>query len=197
MLTVGGYGTSPVWGELLSNNDDKKYFTVKFDSSGTGPSDHTSFYRKNIPVLFFFTGLDADYHKPTDDYDKINYHGELQIVKYIYDLLEDLNKKGKIAFTKTREAQSITSTRFTVTLGIMPDYSFNGSGVRVDGVSDGRPAQKAGLKVGDIIVKLGDHPVSSLENYMEVLSTFKKGDKTMVGYKRGNDSAEVEIQFNQ
>ena len=196
-LTIGGYGTSPTWGELFSSNDDKKYFTIKFDSSGTGPSDYTSFYRKDIPVLFFFTGLHSDYHKPTDDYDKINYQGELQIVKYIYSLLEDLNKKGKLAFSKTRETQTITSARFTVTLGIMPDYTYNGSGVRVDGVSEGRPAQKAGLKTGDVITKLGDYPVSSLENYMQALSKFKKGDKTTVSYKRGNDSVEAEVQFNQ
>ena len=197
VLTVGGYGTSPTWGELFSTNNDKKYFTIKFDSSGTGPSDHTSFYKKDIPVLFFFTGLHSDYHKPTDDFDKINYQGELQVVKYIYSLVEDLNKKNRLAFTKTREAQTITSTRFSVTLGIMPDYTFNGSGVRVDGVSDGRPAQKAGLKVGDVIVKLGDYNVSSLENYMEALSKFKKGDKTTVEYKRGNENTQVEIQFNQ
>lgn len=197
VLTVGGYGTSPTWGELFNTNNDKKYFSIKFDSSGTGPSDHTSFYKKDIPVLFFFTGLHSDYHKPTDDFDKINYQGELQVVKYIYSIVEDLNKKNKLAFTKTREAQTITSARFSVTLGIMPDYTFNGSGVRVDGVSDGRPAQKAGLKVGDVIVKLGDYNVSSLENYMQALSKFKKGDKTTVEYKRGNDSAQVEIQFNQ
>ena len=141
--------------------------------------------------------MHSDYHKPSDDFDKINYVGELQVVKYIYGILENLNKKDKLAFTKTRESQSITSARFSVTLGIMPDYTFNGSGVRVDGVSEGRPAQKAGLKVGDIIVKLGDYPVSSLENYMEALSKFKKGDKTTVAYKRGNENVQAEVQFGQ
>ena len=196
-LTIGGYGTSPEWGESLSNDRDTKYFTVKYDSSGTGPSDYTSFYRKNIPVLFFFTGLHSDYHKPTDDYDKINYTGELQIVKYIYGLVENLNTKGKLVFAKTRETQTTTSARFSVTLGIMPDYTYSGSGVRIDGLSEGRPAEKAGLKVGDIITKLGDYPVSSLENYMQALSKFKKGDKTTVGYTRGSDTAEIEVQFNQ
>jgi len=197
VLTVGGIGTSPSWSEVLSTDNGKKYFTIRFDSSGVGPSDHTSFYRKDIPVLFFFTGLHNDYHKPTDDFDRINYLGELQVVKYIYDLLENLNKKNRLAFTKTREPQNVTSTRFSVTLGIMPDYTYSGSGVRVDGVSEGRPAQKAGLKVGDIIVKLGDYPVYSLENYMEALSKFKKGDKTTVGYMRGTDSVQAEVQFSQ
>jgi aminopeptidase YwaD len=194
-LTIGGYGTSPEWGELFTKNDDKKYFNLKYDSSGTGPSDYTSFYRKDIPVLFFFTGLHKDYHRPTDESDKINYLGELQIVKYIYSLIQELNDKGKLAFSKTREAQTTTSARFSVTLGIMPDYTFSGSGVRVDGVSDGKPAQKAGLQIGDVIIQLGDYPVSSLENYMQALSKFKKGDATKVKYKRGNDDAETDVRF--
>jgi aminopeptidase YwaD len=196
VLTIGGYGTSPEWGELFNNsNDEKKYFKFNYDSSGMGPSDHTSFYRKDIPVLFFFTGLHKDYHRPSDDYDKINYIGELHVVKYIYQLIEELNNKGKLAFAKTRETQTTTSARFSVTLGIMPDYTFSGSGVRVDGVSDGRPAQKAGLKTGDVIIQLGDYNVSSLENYMQALSKFKKGDSTSVKYKRGNEVAEAAVRF--
>ncbi len=194
-LTIGGYGTSPEWGELFTNNDDKKYFNLKYDSSGVGPSDYTSFYRKDIPVLFFFTGLHKDYHRPTDKYDKINYMGELHVVKYIYGLMETLNNKGKLAFTKTRETQTSTNARFSVTLGIMPDYTFSGTGVRIDGISDGRPAQKAGLQTGDIIMQLGDYPISSLENYMQALSKFKKGDATKVKYKRGENEAEVDVRF--
>lgn len=196
VLTIGGYGTSPVWGDLFNNSlSEKKYFTLKYDSSGTGPSDHTSFYRNDVPVLFFFTGLHKDYHRPTDDWDKINYTGELHVVKYIYQLVENLNDKDKLVFTKTRETQSTSSSRFSVTLGIMPDYTFTGTGVRVDGVSDGRPAQKAGLKTGDVILQLGDYNVSSLDNYMQALSKFKKGDTTQVKYKRGNDIAEMPVQF--
>ena len=116
-LSIGGYGTSPAWGTLLSEKND--FFRIKFDSSGTGPSDHTSFYRKNIPVLFFFTGVHSDYHKPSDDADKINYVGELQVIKYIYSIIGDANEKDKLAFTKTREAQSTGKSSFKVTLGIM------------------------------------------------------------------------------
>ncbi len=193
-LNIGGYGSSPIWAEACDNAQNKKFFSLHYDSSGVGPSDHTSFYRKDIPVLFFFTGLNADYHKPTDDPDKINYIGELQVVKYVYQIVEDLNKKGKLAFTKTKEMQ-MGGPRFTVTLGIMPDYTFSGNGVRADGVSDGRPAQRAGLKAGDVIVQLGDYPVSSLEKYMDALSRFQKGDTTIVRYKRGNDTLQSPVQF--
>src|SRR5678809_149021 len=196
VVTIGGYGTSPQWGTLIDPNNKKNPFVIRIDSSGTGPSDHTSFYRKDIPVLFFFTGLHADYHKPTDDFDKINYKGELEVVNYIYSIIEKENKaKQKLAFTKTRETQSTSSTRFNVTLGIMPDYTFSGAGVRVDGVSDGRPAQKAGLQTGDVITQLGDYNVTSLENYMEALGKFKKGDTTTVKFVRGKDNKQTQVQF--
>lgn len=197
VLTVGGIGTSPTWTSTLSTVPiPSKYFTIKYDSSGTGPSDHTSFYRKDIPVLFFFTGLHSDYHRPSDDAGKINYTGELMIIRYIYGIIEKNNKpSAKLAFTKTREQQTTTSARFTVSMGIMPDYTFSGAGVRVDGVTEGRPAQQAGIKTGDIVVQLGEHPVSSMETYMQALGKFKKGDLTKVKYKRGAETLEGSIQF--
>lgn len=195
-LQIGGYGTSPWWSQLFSKMSNKKYFTIKFDSSGTGPSDHTSFYRKEIPVLFFFTGLHSDYHKPSDDFDKINYTGELQVVKFIALVIEESGRQNKLVFTKTRETQTSSTARLgSATMGIMPDYTFSGAGVRVDGVSDNRPAQKAGLKAGDIIVQLGEYNTNSMENYMQALSKFKKGDKTKVKYKRGNEVLESEVVF--
>jgi aminopeptidase YwaD len=194
-LTVGGYGTSPVWGELFTSAANKKYFNIKFDSSGTGPSDHTSFYRKDIPVLFLFTGLHSDYHKPSDDANKINYTGELQILKFVDGIIESATKKGKLAFTKTREAQTASTARFSVTMGIMPDYTYSGAGVRVDGVSDDRPAKKAGIQAGDIILQIGDFNTSSMEAYMQTLGKFKKGDKTKVRYKRGAETLEAEVVF--
>lgn len=193
-ITIGGVGTSPSWGSLL-NSEKKPVFVIKVDSSGTGPSDHTSFYRKNIPVLFFFTGLHTDYHKPSDDYDKINYNGELVIVKYITQLIERGSKETRLVFTKTREQQTTTSARFTVSMGIMPDYTYSGNGVKADAVTDGRAAQKAGIQAGDVIVKLGDFIISSMESYMQALSKFKKGDATKVIIKRGNEEIEKDIVF--
>jgi len=193
-LTVGGFGTSPAWSSILYA-DKKSPFQIRVDSSGVGPSDHTSFYLKSIPVLFFFTGLHADYHKPSDDADKINYIGELQITKFIYGLVDNANGAGKLAFTKTREAQTTTSARFSVSMGIMPDYTFSGSGVRVDGVSEGRAAQKAGVKAGDIVTQLGDYKVNSMESYMQTLGKFKKGDSTKVHLKRGNEELVLDVTF--
>ena len=193
-LTIGGIGTSPTWSKTLSSIQNKAV-VVKYDSSGTGPSDHTSFYRKNIPVLFFFTGLHSDYHRPSDDAQKINYTGALQVIKYVYSVVEKNNKENKLAFTPTRESQTTTTARFSVTLGIMPDYTFNGTGIRVDGVSENRPAQKAGIKAGDIIVQLGEHSINSMESYMQALGKFKKGETTKLKFKRGNEALETTVQF--
>jgi hypothetical protein len=200
VVTVGGYGTSPSWGQIYNLTGKKKLYAndlaFRFDSSGTGPSDHTSFYLKNIPVLFYFTGLHPDYHKPTDDYDKINYVGEMSVVKHIMSVVEVEDKqKTKLAFTKTRETQTTTSARFSVTMGIMPDYTFSGVGVRVDGVSDNKPAQKAGLKSGDVILSLGDFKTNSMEAYMQTLGKFKKGDKTSVTYVRNGQTLSSMVEF--
>ncbi len=192
-ITIGGIGTSPSWGTLIK--EKKPVFNIKIDSSGTGPSDHTSFYRKDMPVLFFFTGLHTDYHKPSDDFDKINYNGQLLVVKYITRLIARSSKEPKLAFTKTREQQTTTSARFTVSMGIMPDYTYSGGGVKVDGVSEGRAAQKAGIKAGDVVTKLGEFNINSIENYMQALSKFKKGDAAKVKVKRGADELEFDILF--
>lgn len=200
IVTVGGYGTSPSWGAIYNLTGKKKLYSndlvFRFDSSGTGPSDHTSFYLKNIPVLFYFTGIHQDYHKPTDDFDKINYTGEMNVVKHILSVIETQDKqKTKLTFTKTRETQTATSARFSVTLGIMPDYTFIGPGVRVDGVSDNKPAQKAGLKTGDVILAIGDYKTNSLESYMQALGKFKKGDQTTVTYTRNGQTLSSAIEF--
>ena len=194
-VAIGGYGTSPVWASVIDPQQRKLAFGIKLDSSGTGPSDHTSFYRKDIPVLFFFTGQHKDYHRPTDDAPLINYEGELHIVNYISQLIQNLNKQDqKLAFLKTRE-EAARATSFKVTMGVMPDYTFAGSGMRIDGATEGRPGAKAGLKAGDIIVRIGEHPVTSVQDYMQVLNKFEKGQKTTIRFKRGNEEVEAELVF--
>ena len=193
-LTIGGVGTSPIWGDLLPYKN-KSNITIKIDSSGTGPSDHTSFYRKDIPVLFFFTGLHTDYHKPSDDYTSINFYGSLAVYKIITSIVKNSSGLQKLAFTKTKEQSVGSSTRFTVSLGIMPDYSYPEKGVRVDGISEGKLAQKVGIVAGDIIMKLGSYQTSTVTSYMEALSKFKKGDSTTVSIQRKNQIIELSIQF--
>ena len=191
-LTIGGYGTSPSWGTLIDKKD--VFFKLNLDSSGSGPSDHTSFYRKDIPVLFFFTGSHKDYHKPSDDADKINYDGELEVIHYIQGVIAKTDRADKLVFTKTRDAATGKNT-FKVSLGIMPDYTFSDPGVRVDGVSDNRPAQKAGIKTGDVLIQLGDHKFTDVQTYMDALNHFNKGESTVVKLKRGTEELTLPITF--
>lgn len=192
-LTIGGYGTSPVWGSVFNTTTDPS-LAVKLDSSGSGPSDHASFYRKDIPVLFFFTNSHSDYHKATDDWDKINYDGELAIVKYINRIIEATNDKGKLAFTKTRD-QEARSVSLPVTLGVIPDYGYSGTGMRIDGVSKGKLAEKLGLQAGDVLLQLGDYKFVDVVTYMTALQHFKKGDKTKLTIKRGDTEKTFDVQF--
>lgn len=192
-LSVGGFGTSPAWSQLIDKND--KQFSIKIDSSGTGPSDHTSFYLKNIPVLFFFTGTHKDYHKPGDDADKINYNGMLQIIGYIQNILTATDAQDKVAFTKTREVHSGMRSSFKVTLGVMLDYTFSGPGIYVDAVTEDRPAAKAGVEAKDIILQLGEHPLADVEAYMKALSKFEKGQTTNMKVKRGEKELMLPVTF--
>lgn len=192
-LTVGGYGTSPVWGEVwkgLSSN-----LIVKFDSTGSGPSDHASFYRANIPVQFFFTGSHPDYHKISDDADKINYEAQKDIVKLIYELINRTDTKGQLSFTKTTEPQMGQTRRFTVSLGVIPDYGYSGTGMRIDGVSPGKLAEKLGLQAGDILLQLGEFKFVDVMSYMQALGKFNKGDKTQLRIKRGNEEKVFEVEL--
>ncbi len=159
-----------------------------------GPSDHASFYLENIPVVHFFSGQHEDYHKPSDDEALINYQGMANSLSVLEQLIVLNNKKGKLPFTKTQDAQ-MGRTKFKITLGVMPDYSFNGKGMRIDGVSEGKPAQKAGLQKGDIIQKLGDFDVNGVEDYMVGLGKLTADKPTTVIVLRGAETLTFPIQF--
>lgn len=191
-LTVGGIGTSPVWSSVMSSVPNN--FKMVKDSSGIGPSDHTSFYNDSIPVLFFFTGTHTDYHKPTDDAARINYNGTKDVVNYVFGLMAAMEKQPSPLYTTTKNT-TVGRTSFKVTLGIMPDYSYQDGGVKVDGIIDGKPAAKAGLKQGDIVLQLGSVKINGMQSYMEALGTFNPGDKTSVKIKRGATVQEFPIVF--
>jgi hypothetical protein len=191
-LTVGGFGTSPVWSTLIA--PDEAGMRIKIDSAGAGPSDHTSFYRKNIPVLFFFTGVHGDYHKPSDDVEKINVPGMVRITRLIEKVISKSLLLPNIPFSPTRE-NTMGKASFKVSLGIMPDYAFDGEGVRVDGLSENKPAQKAGILAGDIIISLNEHPIKNINQYMQALGRYRKGDDVTVGIKRKDTIKTLNVTF--
>ena len=191
-LAINGVGTSPSFVPVFDqiNTDSLKLVTSE---SGVGPSDHTSFYLQDLPVLHFFTGQHTDYHKPSDDADKINYEGLIKVVRYISRVVTSLDAEPKLAFTKTKDSSD--SPRFTVSMGVVPDYMFDGKGMRVDGVSEGKPAQEAGLQKGDVVVQLGDSTINDMMSYMRALSAFKKGDSTKVVIERAGQKLEAVVKF--
>lgn len=191
-LLIYGVGTAPDWVSMI--DQFHTVFHVKQDSAGIGPSDQTSFYLKNIPVLHFFTGQHADYHKPSDDVDKINFDGEKMVLEYIINVETATEKLDKLKFLTTKNPDT-GSHVYKVKMGLMPDYTFEGKGMRVDGVTDGKPAAIAGLKQGDVILQIGDYPVGSTMEYMKALGNFKVGDSTTVKIKRGDQEMTLNVTF--
>jgi hypothetical protein len=197
-LTVYGTGTSPKWKPLLNKLNSDSSFKFNFIDGGFGPSDHSSFYSKNIPVLFFFTGTHQDYHKPSDDVDKINFVGMEKVLKLVSDVVTDLvSNPEKIEFTKVQGEAPQQGRRMNIRVyvGTIPDYSEQVEGFKIAGVNDGSPAEKAGLKAGDIIIKFGDKPVKNIYSYMYAMQGYKPGDKVDVVVLRNGQEVKVVIEL--
>src|SRR5690606_36795229 len=166
------------------------------NESGVGPSDHTSFYLADIPVMHFFTGQHEDYHKPSDDTEKLNFEGMKMVSNYIFSIIKDLDTQPKLPFRKTKNESEVVPD-FKVTLGVVPDYLFSGKGMRIDGISEDRPAQKARLQKGDIVVKMGEHDVTDMMSYMKSLSKFEKGQTTKVTIERRSEERRVGKEWRE
>ena len=200
-LTLTGVGTSPAWEQILARVE-LKGAEVARDGSGLGRSDHTHFYLKEIPVLNFFTGEHEDYHKPGDDADKIDYQGILNVVDFVAAIIDALDETESIAFSHTENsdkrkewAEPRKAPKYKVTLGVMPDYTYGGEGMRIESVIADRPAANAGLEDGDVVKQLGDVKVIDLQTYMKALAHFSSGDKTTVHFERDGVAMKAEVEF--
>ncbi len=192
-LQISGTGTAVEWDEILEMPIHG--LDIKKDPAGVGPSDQTSFYYKDLPVLHLFTGTHNDYHKPTDDADKINYKGMAKLASLVYTITARSANYEDLSFQRTTSSEQKTTPNFSVTLGVIPDYLFGGPGLRIDGATAGRPGATAGLKAGDIILKIGDIAIDDIYAYMTALGAFKKGDTTTIRYARDGKEVESEITF--
>ena len=193
-LGIHGTGTSMQWDSLIALVDVGEPVAIATTESGMGASDHTSFYLADIPALHFFTGTHSDYHKPSDDWDKINYEGTALVTTYIFKLLQHLDRQEELTFQKTK-GNTRNTPRFKVTLGIMPDYFGDAEGLRVQGVSENEPADKAGMRKGDVIVKMGEYEVKDIMSYMEALGRFEPGEKAEVEVLRDKERKKLHVQF--
>lgn len=193
-LIINGVGTSPIWKEEL-NKISVHSIKIKTTEGGIGPSDHTSFYLKDIPVLHFFSGTHADYHKPSDDFEKVNVNGIKEICDYMLTLIGNLDNKGKLEFSKTKDSDGGKVSSFKVTLGVIPDYTFEGNGMKIDGVTEGKPAAIGGLIAGDIIIQIGEEKIKDIYAYMGALGKFKKGEETTIVIIRAGKEMNLKIKF--
>ncbi len=195
-LAIMGTGTCPefkTYFDSLPSPDVK----LAYKESGMGPSDHTAFYNQDIPVLFFFTGAHEDYHKPEDVIEKIDFEGIRKVTEIVDGVVTRFDRfDGALVFKKTKSEQSGTTRRqFSVTLGIMPDFITEVKGLRVDGVSAERPAERAGVQSGDVIMKMGTFAIDDIYTYMNCLGKFRKGDTTEIVVQRGTDTLNLQVIF--
>ncbi len=193
-MVINGTGTSTYWNKrILKIKPDTNQLKITTTEGGIGASDHTSFYLANIPAIHIFSGQHREYHMPEDDEALINYDGMALIENYTVQLINKYPKK-KRKFRTTKSSTNTQST-FKVTLGVMPDYTFNGAGMRLDNISAGKLADKAGLLRNDIITQLGNYAIGNVEDYMHALSHFNKGDETTIIFTRDNKQITKNIVF--
>lgn len=190
VLVIEGMGTSPEFEPMVKRlNIDSLKLSLKPD--GFGPSDQASFYKKDLPVIFFFTNLHSDYHKPSDTWDKINYSGEQKVVQLAERIARELsNADKKPAFTKvvtTPMGGGGDRQGAKVSLGIIPDFAGDTPGMKISGTRPGSPAEKAGLKGDDVIIKFGGKEIKNIYDFTYMLGQFKPGDEVDIVVKRGSE----------
>lgn len=197
-LVVGGVGTSPAWQDLLNNaNTDK--FKITFNQDGYGPSDHSSFYMKDVPVLFFFTGSHSEYHRPEDDAWLINYDGLEKVANFVSRVAERISDlPSPPQFTRVKGGAQETAGRgFRVYLGTIPDYTEEVKGVKLSGVREGSPAEKGGIKGGDIIVEFGGKKIENIYDYTYALQEHKAGETVTIVVTREGQPVSLQVTLEK
>jgi membrane-associated protease RseP (regulator of RpoE activity) len=192
-LVVEGIGTSPVFEGILRKENVDPSIVLKLKQDGYGPSDHASFYSKEMPVLFFFTNLHDDYHRPSDTWDKINYAGVQKIVTLVSKVAQNIaSTPERPAFTKVA-APAVSNERrdVRVSLGVVPDYAEDIAGLKISGTRPGSAAEKAGLKAEDVIIKFGKKEIKNIYDFTAVLGEFKPGDEVIIVVKRGTEEVSL------
>lgn len=198
-LQVAGVGTASGLKELIYTKSDTSVIKLVLSPEGYGPSDHSSFYGKNIPVLFYSTGAHLDYHTPADTYDKINYEGMVKISSLIFSMAQELaSSDSRLQFMESGPKAEVTRTarRKGVTLGIMPDFAGAiKNGLRADFVTPGKPAALGGMKKGDIITAINAKPVNNIQDYMFRMGQLKHGQTISVEVLRNGKKEVLLIQL--
>ncbi len=200
-LYVGGVGTSTVFRDILEKANSNLKFDIAYSSGGYGASDHTSFTAKQIPTLFFFSGLHSDYHKPTDTPDKIDSASEAKVAELVASVTLALdNLETRPVYVRVQEAPPVAAGGgggYGAYFGSIPDFEEIPNGVRFADVRPGSPAEKAGLKPGDILIEFGGQPVKNLYDFTYGLRRHKVGDVVHVKVLRGSQTIEADVTLAQ
>ena len=199
-LQIGGVGTADPFRKIIYESCDTTKLKLALAEEGYGPSDHASFYGKDIPVLFLTSGAHMDYHTPSDTWDKINYQGMVTISDVAYRIITNIaNADTKLIFKEAGPKLATgrgTSRRKGVTLGFMPDFAGNvKNGLRVDQITPGRPAAIAGMKKGDIIISINGKSVNNIQDYMFRMNQLKFGETISVEVIRNGKTEVFLIQL--
>jgi hypothetical protein len=198
-LVVSGSDTSPMWDELLETSKPGLDLDIRKSAGGFGGSDQTSFYKDDIPVLFFFTGAHDDYNTPNDDWDRINAEGEAVILEYVERVIVGIaNSDEPPSFQRSEEGRGGRSrSSLSVYMGTVPDFTFEGEGFAIIGTKEGSPAEKAGLAQGDVIIRMGGVDVRNIYDFMGVLSDHKPGDVIDVEVRRGSEELSFPVTLEK
>ena len=203
-IYIGGTGTGATFKNLLDEEKGKFPFNIEYSPSGYSASDHTSFVGKQIPVLFFFSGLHADYHKPSDTWDKINAPDAAELLDFIDDVALKIDSANdRVAFVTVKEDQpsgqaaSGGGSGYGPYFGSIPDFGQEENGVKFSDVRPGSPAAKAGFKAGDILVQFGDKPIHNLYDFTDALRRSKIGDVVEVQVMRDGKPVKAPVTLEQ
>jgi Zn-dependent M28 family amino/carboxypeptidase len=185
-LTIGGSKTSKQSEKIIKKYAKANNLKASLSPSGMGPSDHASFYAKNIPVFYFTTGADSTYHTNYDKPELLNYKGMKKVSALAFDIVIDVaNRKDRLKFKVVKESTNNGARpELKVTLGIMPDVSGSTEGIRIDMISPDKPAYKAGLQIGDVIIELNEKKVTDIYSYMNILMSLNENQTVKVKVKR-------------
>jgi hypothetical protein len=196
-LAVYGTGTAKEFDPLVERLASENHFQLTKHEGGYGPSDHSSFYSKKIPVLHLFTGTHTDYHRPSDDSEKLNIAGMRRIADFAVTLIGSIDRSdARPTYVEIRRVESLAGPGDgeRPSFGSMPAYPNPvKDGVLLEAVMEGSPAEKAGIKGGDVLVKFGDNKVTVLEDFEAALRQHKPGDKIKVTVRRDKELIEAEV----
>ena len=193
-LTVYGTGTAPVWNGLVDEANKSLKFEITKKPEGFGPSDHSSFYAKKIPVMHVFTGLHADYHRPADDWDKLNVPGMRRICDFYEQLILGIARADKRPeYIRIEGNSQLAREGSRPYFGSIPDFNSDAKGYAIQGVAPDSPAEKGGIKAGDVIIGVGKDKVGSLDDFDLALRKFKAGEEVDVTVRRGMEEVTLKV----